>query len=163
MDSSFLDSIIFPNKYVFNVDEKVNEYNLGIRGLENSYEFEEVFCDSKKAMVRCALSIYDVIGPYFFDDPIVIGHSHLHSWINYFILMLSGLPATTIFQKVGAPFHYSREVRDFLDDKMPGLWIGRRCLVNQPARGPDHTFPDYLLWVFVKIKVFTTLRTGLTQ
>ena len=31
-----------------------------------------------------------------------------------------------ILQQDGAPPHYSRKVRDFLDDKFPDRWIGRR-------------------------------------
>jgi len=41
------------------------------------------------------------------------------------------------FQRDGAPPHFSREVRNFLDYRFPGRWIGRGGPHNWPARSTD--------------------------
>ena len=44
-----------------------------------------------------------------------------------------------IFQQDGAPAHYSRDVRSFLNEKFPDGWIGRRGPVKWAPRSPDLT------------------------
>jgi len=41
------------------------------------------------------------------------------------------------FHHDGAPPHSSREVRNFLNYRFPGRWIGRSGPHNWPARSPD--------------------------
>ena len=41
------------------------------------------------------------------------------------------------FQHDGAALHFSREVRNFLNYRFPGLWIGRGGPHIWPARSPD--------------------------
>jgi hypothetical protein len=50
-----------------------------------------------------------------------------------------------IFQQDGAPPHWHREVRNYLDANLPQRWIGRATGNNMsltcwPPRGPDLTF-----------------------
>ena len=59
-----------------------------------------------------------------------------------------------IFQQDGAPAHYSLEVRDWLDQKFPDRWIGRRGPIEWPARSPDLTPPDFFLWGYLKNIVY---------
>ena len=47
------------------------------------------------------------------------------------------------FQQDGAPPHYSRGVREYLDEKFLSVWIGRRGPIDWPARSSDLT-----LWIF---------------
>ena len=56
----------------------------------------------------------------------------------------------------GAPPHWSRAVRKWLDRKFPGRWIGRGGPVRWPARSPDLTPCDFFLWGFLKSKVYGT-------
>ena len=58
------------------------------------------------------------------------------------------------FQQDGAPAHYSLIVREWLDQKFPGRWIGRRGPIEWPARSPDLTPPDFFLWGYLKNIVY---------
>jgi hypothetical protein len=43
------------------------------------------------------------------------------------------------YQPDGAPPHYHRDVRAFLDENLQGHWIGRRGTFEFPTRSPDLT------------------------
>lgn len=70
--------------------------------------------------------------------------------------MLPSLHPTTFFQQDGAPPHYRLEVQQLLDEKLPTLWIGRGVPTPWPSRSPHLTLLDFLLWGFVKYKVYQT-------
>lgn len=142
-DSSFLNRIIFSDECVFHVDGKVNKHNVRIWGTENPHDYREVARDSEKVTVWCAMSVNEVIGPYYFDEPNFNGASYLHLLNRFFLSMLPNLSQDTIFQQDGAPPHYSREVRDLLDEKLPDSWIGRGGPTNWPPRSPDLTPLDF--------------------
>ncbi|UYV83816.1 hypothetical protein LAZ67_X000269 [Cordylochernes scorpioides] len=54
----------------------------------------------------------------------------------------------------GAPPHYHRDVRAYLDQNLSGQWIGRRGPIEFPARSPDLTPLDFFLWGTVKDGVY---------
>ena len=58
-----------------------------------------------------------------------------------------------VFQQDGAPAHYARDVRSFLDDSFH-YWLGRRGTYEWPARSPDLTPADFFLWGHLKDRVF---------
>lgn len=60
------------------------------------------------------------------------------------------------FQHDGAPAHFSHVVREHLDDRFRGRWIGRGSDVNWPARSPDLTPLDFFLWGHMKSLVYET-------
>ena len=60
---------------------------------------------------------------------------------------------TMIWQQDGAPPHYGRIVRDYLDETFVD-WIGRRCTIEWPPRSPDLTPCDFSLWGIVKDCVY---------
>jgi hypothetical protein len=43
------------------------------------------------------------------------------------------------FQQDGAPPHYYQDIRSYLDDILPGQWIGQRGCVEYPLCSPDLT------------------------
>jgi hypothetical protein len=64
-----------------------------------------------------------------------------------------------IFQQDGAPPHWHRDVRRFLNESLPQRWIGRvgkedLALQFWPPRSPDLTPCDFFLWGFVKEAVY---------
>ena len=63
-----------------------------------------------------------------------------------------------IFQQDGAPPHWARPLRDWLNENLPNRWIGRENHDDQhipwPPRSPDLTPLDYFLWGFIKSKVY---------
>ena len=60
------------------------------------------------------------------------------------------------FQHDGAPPHYTRHVRDYLNESFPNRWLGRRGPVAWPPRSPDLTPLDYYLWGHMKTLVYET-------
>ena len=56
----------------------------------------------------------------------------------------------------GAPAHYAKLIRAFLDDKFRNQWIGRRRSIEWPARSPDLISADLFLWGFLKVHVYRT-------
>lgn len=58
--------------------------------------------------------------------------------------------AEIIFQHDGAPAHFSRQVREFLNAHYPGRWIGRGGPIIWPARSPDFDVLDYFVWGYIK-------------
>jgi hypothetical protein len=60
------------------------------------------------------------------------------------------------YQHDGAPAHFSRAVRDYLDQTYPGRWIGKGGPVAWPPRSPDLTSLDFFLWGHVKSLVYAT-------
>ena len=59
----------------------------------------------------------------------------------------------------GAPTHFHRHVRKFLNQHLPQRWIGRgtdddQMLLAWPPRSPDATPCDFFLWGYVKDQVY---------
>lgn len=50
------------------------------------------------------------------------------------------------FQHDGAPAHFGRPVRNWLDENYPETWIGRGGPVPWPARSPDFNPLDFYFW-----------------
>lgn len=50
------------------------------------------------------------------------------------------------FMKDGSPLYFDITVREWLDHIFPGHWLGRRRPHEWPARSPDLTPCDFLLW-----------------
>jgi len=59
------------------------------------------------------------------------------------------------FQHEGAPPHFSREVRNFLNCRFPERWIRCGSLHNWPARSPDLSPLDYCVWGWMKELVYS--------
>ncbi|KAJ8942137.1 hypothetical protein NQ318_021645 [Aromia moschata] len=55
----------------------------------------------------------------------------------------------------GAPPHFARQVRDFLNVECPNRWIGRNGPIHWPARSPDLTPCDFYLWGHMKQLVYS--------
>lgn len=58
-----------------------------------------------------------------------------------------------IFQHDGAPAHFERRVRAYLDTRF-SEWIGRGGSIQWPARSPDLTPLDFFVWGYVKSCVY---------
>jgi hypothetical protein len=55
------------------------------------------------------------------------------------------------FQQDGAHPHYLEEVREYLNTRFPGRWIGRPAPIAWPPRCPDLTPLDFLREYVFKI------------
>ena len=60
------------------------------------------------------------------------------------------------FQHDGALPHYTRHVREYLNESFPNCWLGRDGPVAWPPRSPDLTPLDYYLWGHRKTLMYET-------
>ena len=54
--------------------------------------------------------------------------------------------------------HIHTSPRNWLNENFPGRWIGRGgpqdCNITRPPRSPDMTPMDYILWGYIRIKMY---------
>jgi len=110
---------------------------------------------SPSISVLAGVSSKGLLGPYFFPGT-VTGQSFLKVLREEMIPSLKALYEDTevIFQMDGAPGHWAKEVRAFMDLSFPEKWIGRGGPIPWAPRSPDLTPPDFFLWGFIKHKVY---------
>lgn len=70
---------------------------------------------------------------------------------------------TMWLQLDGAPAHYGRGVRDFLNHRFPNRWIGRGGPVPWPPRSPDLNPIDFYVWGYLKCLVYRNEITSLAN
>ena len=66
-----------------------------------------------------------------------------------------------MFQQDGAPPHWALDVRAFLNQQLPGRWIGRAAerdlkMMKWPPRSQDLIPLDIYLWGYIIGKVFVS-------
>lgn len=107
--------------------------------------------------VWCGIVDSKIIGPHFFEETL--------NGERYLQFLREDLPAlfddvsyetrmNMWFQQDGAPPHFARLVRNYLNEQYPQKWIGRGGPVEWPPRSPDLTSPDFFLWGYLKDVVF---------
>ena len=81
----------------------------------------------------------------FFLDETMTGDKYLKILKNQILPQLQQLPNLHdfYFQQDGAPPHYSKGVREYLDETFPLTWIGQRGPIDWPKRSPDLTPMDF--------------------
>lgn len=163
-------NICFSDESTFFLNGYVNRHNMRYWCQENPHEFRVEHTQTPlKSNVWAGILGGRIIGPFFID-----GNLNGEKYLN--LLQDSIVPAMVdaaedqnidfdevYFQQDGAPAHYARAVRDFLDETFPGRWIGRGGPLPWPARSPDLTPLDFFLWGFLKDRVFRTKPANLIE
>lgn len=163
-DENFAANILFSDEATFYLNGTVNSQNCRYWSQENPHWIQEAHCQSPQKLNVWAGILKDrVIGPFFFQGNLT-GEAYLNFCQFELLPALvtvypdhnnPDLPSPEIWlQQDGAPPHYAREVREYLDLMFPGKWIGRRGPIEWPARSPDMTPLDFFLWGYLKSKVF---------
>lgn len=142
--------IVFSDESTFYLNGQVNKHNLFYYSTENERRFKEVPMKSAGITVWAAVS---------YDRGIVFDISDLTMNKERYVNILQNIVApflskTHYYQHDGAPPHYSLLARDWLNEHLPGRWIGRRGPQEWPPRSPDLTILDFWLWSYVKEKVY---------
>lgn len=152
-----LSSLAFSDEAHFYLDGGVNRHNHRYWAPENPCWVTEHSLHPEKTTVWAVICTEALIGPFFFDQT-VNGERYLSMLQQQFWPEVKrlGLKNTMIFMQDGAPPHWSREVRKWLDIKFPNRWMGRGGPMRWPARSPDLTPCDFFLWGFLKSKVYAT-------
>lgn len=119
-------------------------------------------------MVWAGIIDTQIIGPYFFPKT-VNADSYLDMIFNFLLpeLHRRGLDSIDIcYMHDGAPAHYTKEVRDCLDENFR-CWIGRGDGLNRllawPPRSPDLNMCDFYLWGYLDHVVNLTANVSTNQ
>uniref|UniRef100_A0A914PRY5 Transposase n=1 Tax=Panagrolaimus davidi TaxID=227884 RepID=A0A914PRY5_9BILA len=154
-DPDFLQSIWFSDEATFTLHGEVNRHNMRIWSKENPHAFREEPLHSEKIMVWCAISVFGILGPYYFDGN-VNNENYLMLLKEFHRDLKSKFPTqskTAILQQDGAPPHWHKSVRSWLNQNIK--WIGRSSpYISWPPRTPDLAPNDFFLWGFLKSLVY---------
>ncbi|PSN52652.1 hypothetical protein C0J52_08821 [Blattella germanica] len=154
-DEGFAEMIVWSDEAQFKLNGTVNRHNCIYWASENPNVHVDKAVNLPGVNAWCGFSYRGLIGPFFFDGT-VTGEVYFQK------LQTSILPAIRdlygdgrfYFQQDGAPAHYHNRVREYLDENLPGRWIGRRGAVEYPPRSPDLTPLDFYLWGTLKDVVY---------
>lgn len=162
-NNRFLDLIIFSDEAAFRSNGSVNRHNMHYYATENPKWLRTV--DSQN---RWSLNVWGgivgqyLLGPHFFEETLT-GLRYLQFVQRNLPVLLQDVDLRTRqamwLQHDGAPAHYHRSVREYLDEVFPNRWIGRGGTIAWPARSPDLTPIDFFLWGYVKEKVYKVKPT----
>lgn len=167
---NLLQSVIFSDECTFFLNGKVNKQNCRYWSDENPHQFREGHTQyPQKINVWAGILGNTVIGPLFIN-----GNLTAEVYLNMLDETVDGLITEAVenqrdqygqplisedilhFQQDGAPPHYAALVREWLDNRFPGRWIGRRGPIEWPARSPDLSPNDFFLWGHLKSVIYKT-------
>jgi len=153
--ANLINKILFSDEATFHRCRKVNRHNCRIWADEKPPNFLEWERDTPKVNVWLGITQSKVYGLFFFAEATFKGPVYL-DMLEQFLepqLLTDGILDTVVFQQDGAPFHYAIIVRDYLDRRFPGRWIGRGRTQSWAARSPDLRPLDFFACGFIKSKV----------
>lgn len=181
---NLIKNICFSDECTFFLHGFVNKHNCRYWSDENPHIFREDHSQTPEKLNVWAGILGDtIIGPVFIDgnlngdiyldlleniiDPLIVDALENQRDEEGNLILSEEL---LYFQQDGAPPHYRITVRQWLNDRFPNRWIGRRGPIEWPARSPDLTSPDFFLWGHLKSVVYKTppeniadLRQRITQ
>jgi hypothetical protein len=154
--NGFYDRLITSDECTFHLDGFVNRHNCRIWGSEKPEPISIKEHSSPKVNVWVGLSSSTLYGPYFFECDSIKSEDYLKMLTEFLIptLLQHHKMKNAWFQQDGAPPHWARSVRAFLNEKFPSRWIGRGGTLLWPARSPDLAPPDFFLWGHIKNEVY---------
>lgn len=162
-DPEFFRFVMFSDEAKFYSDGQLNRHNSHYWSNENPHWHRAVDHQNRwSIMVWCGIVNGYLVGPYFFDRN-VDQHSYLELLRDRLPELLEEVDLNTRrrmwLQQDGAPPHFARIVRAFLNRNYGERWIGRGGPVNWPPNSPDLTSPDFYLWGYLKNVVFSQRPT----
>jgi hypothetical protein len=154
-DEEFVGKMVWSDEAQFKLNGTVNRHNCVYWAAENPHIHVDKAVNLPGLNVWCGLSSRGLIGPFFFEATVtgLVYLDMLHTSILPAIRALYGNERFYL-QHDGAPPHYHRDVRAYLDEILPGQWIGRRGAVEFPPRSPDLTPLNFHLWGTLKNVVY---------
>ena len=144
--SHLFKNILWSDEAVFHIGGLVNHHNC-------HYWAEKYPCITSENMqnlpkeMRCGMTSDRIVGPFI-----------LHDTVNaerYLTMPREEIcPVTSIWENItdlifmqdGAPQQFAIVVREWLNAHFPGRWMGRHGLHDRPARNPDLTPCNFVLW-----------------
>jgi len=155
-----LNVILFTDEASFTQDDINNSRNVHTWSDENPHETRVTHFQRRFSVnLWCGVLGNRLIGPFVFDNNLT-GNTYEAFLRNELSGLLENIPlmirSQMYFQHDGAPPHYTRHVREYLNECFPNRWFGRGGSVAWPPRSPDLTPLDYYLWGHMKTLVYET-------
>ncbi|GFX59139.1 DUF4817 domain-containing protein [Trichonephila clavipes] len=148
--NGFENTLVFTDEATFHLCGKNNRHNLRFWDTENVHVTLEHQRDSPKGNVFCALSNSCVFSPFFFAEKSINGDIYRDMLSEWLLPQLEEAVPDFILQQDGAPPHWNKNVREFLNERLAHRWIDRAgpqdmtCLY-WPPRSPGLTPCDFFL------------------
>jgi hypothetical protein len=158
---NLLVNICWTDESTFFLNGRMNHHNIRYYSRINPHWVSETKCqNSPKVNVWAGIFGDHLVGPFFIEGNIT-GDKYLDMLKNEVLPALARLPGgqNAYWMQDGAPAHFKRNVRDYLNALFPNRWIGRSGPIPWPARSPDLTPMDFFFWGYVKHQVFLTQPT----
>lgn len=158
-DENQLNFLMMTDEAHFHLSGYVNKQNYRYWSDVNPQQFHERPLHDEKVTVWCGVSIFGIIGPYFFEENnrnVTINSERYVNMLRVFLRPeLRRLGQNHIwFQQDGATAHTARQTRILLQEMFPGRLISKFGDITWPANSPDLTAPDFFLWGYLKEKVY---------
>ena len=160
-NQDFLQSVLFTDEANFSRDGVVNIHNAHYWSPVNPHWLREARHQERWSVnVWCGVYNDTVVGPIFYDGALT-ARRYLELILQQVVTQFTeDLPLVQLaalwMQQDGAPPHFGRIVREWLDANFPERWIGRAGPVAWPPRSPDLTPLDFFVWGYVKTLVYET-------
>ena len=152
-DPTFPHQILWSDEAKFHLCGAVNRHNCVYWRETAPKDLSLKSAKSKGINVWCGLWSGAIIGPVFIEENID-QTAYLKVLKEHVFPFFEDEFEDFIFQQDGAPAHYANSVRNLLNEKLPGKWIGRRGPIEWPARSPDLTPLDFFFWGVIKDRVY---------
>lgn len=157
---AFASNILWTDEACFARDGFFNVHNSHIWSDENPHAVEQVRSQWQFSVnVWAGLVSNYVIGPYLLPARLT-GEAYATFIEDVLPELLEDVPydirQNMLFMHDGAPPHFSRVAREYLNANFPGRWIGRLGPIAWPPRSPDMTPLDFFVWGHVKSLVYET-------
>lgn len=156
---NFLRRILWTDESLFTREGLFNQHNYHHWAVENPHQGRQNNFQHRFQVNVWAGVIGDqLIGPHILP-PRLNGETYLDFLQNTLPELLLVIPEEQrnriIFMQDGAPPHYSRAVREYLNGRFD-TWIGRDGVVPWPPRSPDLTPLDFFVWGYLKEKIYSS-------
>ena len=156
----FSSLVMFTDESKFNQDGIFNSKNNICWTNGNTHEVYEQGREDKFSVNVWAGILGDqLIGPYILPDNLN-GRSYQFFLTEVLPELLENVPLDVRnnmwLQQDGAPPHYARVARNYLDQAYPDRWIGRLGPIRWPARSLDLNPLDFFFWGRMKELVYST-------
>ena len=147
----FTNHILFTDESTFDRNGIINSHNMHYWSEENPHLIKKTKHQIKFSLnVWCGILGGHLIGPVFLPSRLT-GNDYLEFLASTLPELLGNIPLASLrnmfFMHDGAPAHFSRAVREYLNGRFREKWIGRGGPIQWPARSPDLNPLDFFFGV----------------